>query len=1082
MKKSTSKLAILAFALLAAGCVNEINEPAPSGNSVTLDFWAACESPASRVQLDTPSGGSAKVLWENGDAINFVTSTNSTPQAFTVSGLDAPADMVHISLEGNENDSWLYGVYGVNTSIEECSQESITLSGLAPSQQHYTNFFEAHASVAYAQKDASSGLFPDEVDFYNLVGIVTFKMDFSDFSFDMSDVHHVVFSSNDAPICSDGNVSVSFNSSGEPVIEPDDACGTSITITPVAGEDEYFVAVLPATINGFQIKFFDSDNNRLAKISTDKTLTVGRSKIVNLGDLAQLSAPILQKDDYINLSAEETSNCYITGLGDYKFKATVRGCTGNALSDTPVHAQVLWEANSTGKETVSVSFGYIVKDVSFEDDYVYFTTNRVGSALIAVYNEDYSKCLWSWHIWVWPDYYNNANPLVTFSEKTKNALSLGAVYLMDRNLGADSDYPAAGAKSDIRSWGFVYQWGRKDPFQPRKRYYAGSQPANVLSTSVASNASESIQYAIEHPTTYIYSTASSKDWIVGTQNNNLWGTTKTEYDPCPPGWKVPGERVFENAFGSTKNQTVVPPDDYIGFNLHNWIGVDSRDQMIYYPVPGYLEGTTDQTYVNSSTVSHYWTTGTSGTYAYVMSTRYLSQQISPKGTISRHRGVHVRCMLDRELPPVRVTGVSLDHSSLSLSINQSVTLKASVIPANSSNTAVTWKSSDATKVYVDTNGKVTGLASTKVNGVDHPCTVTVTTDDGKFTATCQVSVAPSDIRDLSEDGETANCYIVYEAGKYSFPVTVKGNSNESVGSVASLEILWQTTMSSSYSSGNSPIIPSVVLVDGTCQFEIINFIDGNAVIAAKSSNGTILWSWHIWACAGYNPSNSAYQQVYNNNAGTVMDRNLGALSATANDAKTLGLYYQWGRKDPFTGPATIATTYTGVSTYPSPWAKVACSSSYGTVDYAVKHPTTFITKNTDGDWMYSENTGLWSSSTKTMYDPCPPGWRVPKGGTSGLWATASGQTQSFVSGPNAYGHVISDILAPGAVWYPFTGVKGASDGVFTNLAQYGFYWSANHMKTGYAYSFNLYSGSAKKCLTAANYQKAGAVPVRCVMM
>ena len=39
--------------------------------------------------------------------------------------------------------------------------------------------------------------------------------------------------------------------------------------------------------------------------------------------------------------------------------------------------------------------------------------------------------------------------------------------------------------------------------------------------------------------------------------------------------------------------------------------------------------------------------------------------------------------------------------------------------------------------------------------------------------------------------ESANCYIVSEAGKYKFR-TVKGNSNESVGSVSSCEVLWES--------------------------------------------------------------------------------------------------------------------------------------------------------------------------------------------------------------------------------------------------------------------------------------------------
>ena len=47
-----------------------------------------------------------------------------------------------------------------------------------------------------------------------------------------------------------------------------------------------------------------------------------------------------------------------------------------------------------------------------------------------------------------------------------------------------------------------------------------------------------------------------------------------------------------------------------------------------------------------------------------------------------------------------------------------------------------------------------------------------------------------------------------------------------------------------------------------------------------------------------------------------MDRNLGALSATPNDAKALGLFYQWGRKDPSMGPERYDFDFYNLMTAP----------------------------------------------------------------------------------------------------------------------------------------------------------------------
>ncbi len=84
---------------------------------------------------------------------------------------------------------------------------------------------------------------------------------------------------------------------------------------------------------------------------------------------------------------------------------------------------------------------------------------------------------------------------------------------------------------------------------------------------------------------------------------------------------------------------------------------------------------------------------------------------------------------------VSVTGVSLNKSSISLQAGQSFTLTASVLPQNASNKDVTW-SSDNTSIASVTSGKVSAVGAGKTN-------VKVTTVDGGFTATCEVTVIES---------------------------------------------------------------------------------------------------------------------------------------------------------------------------------------------------------------------------------------------------------------------------------------------------------------------------------------------------
>ena len=298
----------------------------------------------------------------------------------------------------------------------------------------------------------------------------------------------------------------------------------------------------------------------------------------------------------------------------------------------------------------------------------------------------------------------------------------------------------------------------------------------------------------------------------------------------------------------------------------------------------------------------------------------------------------------------------------------------------------------------------------------------------------------NNVTDLAAAG-TANCYIVSESGVYKFP-TVKGNSSESVGSVSSAEVLWETFGTSTVPEVGD-LVASVAYKYGQIILEIASsFKEGNAVVAAKSSDGTILWSWHIWL------TDQPEEQVYYNNAGTMMDRNLGATSATPGDVGALGLLYQWGRKDPFLGSSSISESIETKSTGTWPSA-VSASAGNGTVDYATANPMTFIegTDSSEYDWHYSSrNNDLWKSS-KTIYDPCPVGWRVPDGGDKGVWAKAYGSSWYFEDYPydsTDEGMNFSGIFGSASIiWYPASGAR-LNSGWINDVGNIGFYWSSSY--------------------------------------
>ena len=233
----------------------------------------------------------------------------------------------------------------------------------------------------------------------------------------------------------------------------------------------------------------------------------------------------------------------------------------------------------------------------------------------------------------------------------------------------------------------------------------------------------------------------------------------------------------------------------------------------------------------------------------------------------------------------------------------------------------------------------------------------------------------------------ANCYMVTPTTfcKYRFDATVIGNGNAGLISGAhttsaiiapkSAKLLHKCgSVSTTNTSDNQAAVKtSSVTLDskGRVVFNSPSGDNGvgNAVIAVYSGEnctGDILWSWHIWK-----PSTAVVDQKYSDTY-TLMDRNLGACFAlnTGNVNGSSGAYYQWGRKDPF-----VTAANSGAISVKN--AQYTIASTTTTIDGAVKNPATFsATNNGDGsDWLTTANTKLWGTS-KTIYDPCPAGYRV----------------------------------------------------------------------------------------------------------
>lgn len=245
------------------------------------------------------------------------------------------------------------------------------------------------------------------------------------------------------------------------------------------------------------------------------------------------------------------------------------------------------------------------------------------------------------------------------------------------------------------------------------------------------------------------------------------------------------------------------------------------------------------------------------------------------------------------------------------------------------------------------------------------------------------------VTDLSAT-TTANTYIISAAGKYKFKATVKGNGGLDPltgtiatpidpASIAGVKVLWELGdtygRTIKYENGAYDISYS----DGYVYFSTpIYFTTGVTCVAIYDSSDNILWSWDLWSTP--EPGTVTY------NGNTFMDRNLCAVDINNNR----GFLYQWGRKDAFSAATGSYASFTFV-----PALGTAFNTVRGiqTIDYCIKHPTTHVNNGDENSWMSREeyNTLPWRDDVKTIYDPCPAGWRVPtaaeQNGYSGLPGT-----------------------------------------------------------------------------------------------
>ena len=297
---------------------------------------------------------------------------------------------------------------------------------------------------------------------------------------------------------------------------------------------------------------------------------------------------------------------------------------------------------------------------------------------------------------------------------------------------------------------------------------------------------------------------------------------------------------------------------------------------------------------------------------------------------------------------------------------------------------------------------------------------------------------------------------------------------------------------------------------------------GNAVVAVRDASNTVLWSWHIWV-TDYRPgtigTTTPDKEItnYQNRKYKIMTVNLGwcdekeviyaertvqvrfkqrpTAGYTSAATKTFTVkqkahtiteignstYYQWGRKDPFVGALEgPGGSSEGINkTWYDAGGNVKTNQIPTTSNFphnnacittGITNPGTFSTNS----YMDNQYYNLWSANNntisfndnlvvKTIYDPCPAGYKLPPSNAyTGFTTTGNNTTnvsQFNVQGAWAKGwNFYCDPSKTTSVFFPASGSRFYTTAMPYYVGSGAYYWTARPYSPNIGWYLSFGSG------------------------
>ena len=619
MKKNLFVFASAIVALMMSACVKDVNTDVNPDSGVTQTITASIEGMTRTSMEDFEAGGKADIVWSSGDKIGVVTEDGTIRQATISEASVGKVDASFTVTGAVAGEKYIYGFYPYQSGVtydkstqtlkgvclnnkrkfikNDTAEEGAVLDGYGltfnTNEMHMVAKPDAKGNLVFK---CSCGLIELQleadkaINFYNFTLFSSSKELSAYGTVDMTAANPVFVPYNMAKY-SYNDITGKKYGTHSAYMQGADNNNKGVQLNN-KGVTKLFFVVPVGTYDDLEIQV-GCPALCVTKKST-KPHTIKRNVILafNPINVSQVSN-LYTGDDVTDLSANGYANTYLVPTSaspkKYKFTAKLLGNTKNfqladgTLIDPDGDGKVHTNQNYNTTYVYAEDSEGVITDLRREGDIVYFTASKPGNAIIMIGSTSLERVN-QFHIWV-----SNAKDQTLPGGHVFLNCNLGATYVPETLAQAESM-----SKEQLwRSAGCLYQWGNPTPRPSRTEKFI---PENYTDYASAGNAGWVDYGWIIHPWSVdayslrrFSSTANASDLIRSRMYYNfysvvtnsyaddgtlvwwqkdrttwgdlrfgakaLWQETKTQFDPCPPGYRVPSKQEIADAFTNNGTHT-----------------------------------------------------------------------------------------------------------------------------------------------------------------------------------------------------------------------------------------------------------------------------------------------------------------------------------------------------------------------------------------------------------------------------------------------------------------------------------------------------------------------------------------------